>query len=338
MQTPVVITGLGIEVPGINDAAELWEPGAGSFAPAEFTPADKLGRQGLRYKDRATKLALCAGQSALRDAGLPVSAAEQISSETFGVVVSSNLGNVDTVCRVVDTVRTEGADCTSPLDMPNLSSNVIASSIAIRFGCKAVNLMVCSGGTSGIDALYLAANAIRCRRALRILVVGVEPANEIVSKLMTASANGSSLGTLPRIGDGSAAVVLEDAEAASERRTIRYAEVGAYSYHALNDVLQTILGANDGSDDLPDLWLTPSSPDRSAAEIKHALGLWGDAPPTRLDLNGMLGETYGALGIFQCLAACLWLKRHPGGKAIATSGGYWGDGTASILLRGTDHP
>jgi len=338
MQTPVVITGLGIEVPGINDPAELWERGPGSFAPAEFTPAEKLGRQGLRYKDRATKLALCAAQSALRDAGLPVSAAEQISSETFGVVVSSNLGNVDTVCRVVDTIRTEGADCTSPLDMPNLSSNVIASSIAIRFGCKAVNLMVCSGGTSGIDALYLAANAIRCRRAMRILVVGVEPANEIVNKLMTASASGSSLGTLRRIGDGSAAVVLEAAEAISDRRPVTYAEVGAYSYHPSNDVLQTILGGNEDGDDLPDLWLTPGAPDGPAAEIKRALDLWGDAQPISLDLSGILGETYGALGIFQCLAGCLWLKRHPSGKAIATSGGYWGDGTASIILRGADHP
>ena len=337
MLASVVITGLGIEVPGINDPAQLWDLAAGSFAPAEFIPAEKLGRQGLRYKDRATKLALCAAQSALRDARLPISAAAQVSPETFGVVVSSNLGNVDTVCRVIDTVRTEGADCTSPLDMPNLSSNVIASSIAIRFGCKAVNLMVCSGGTSGIDALYLARSAIRARRARRILVVGVEPANEVVGRLMTLSARDSQLGSLSRTGEGSAALILEAGEAANERRTPVYAEVGSYSYHPSNDVSQTILGANKSSDDLPDLWLPPNSPDGRTAEFSQGLDLWGAAPPTCLDLNGILGETYGALGIFQCLAACLWLKRYPSAKAIATSGGHLGDGTASIVLHGMDH-
>ena len=335
----VMITGLGIEVPGIHDLAELWDGSTGNLADADFTPAEKLGRQGLRYKDRATKLALCAGQSALQDAGLPVSAREQLASESFGVVVSSNLGNLDTVCRVVDTVHSQGADCTSPLDMPNLSSNVVASSVAIRFGCKAINLMVCNGGTSGIDALYLAANAIRAGRAKRILVVGVEPSNQVVTRIMEASARAwFPLGSMPRIGDGSAAVVLEDADAAAERGGAVYAQVGSYSYHPSNDLSQTIVGANGGSDRLPDLWLTPSFSDGPAAEaVNQGLELWKDAPPTCLDLSGLLGETYGALGVFQCIAACLWLRLHASAKAIATSGACWGEGTASVVISGTDH-
>ena len=335
----IVITGLGIEVPGINDLAQLTDGSVPNLADADFNPAEKLGRQGLRYKDRATKLALCSAQSALQDASLPISAGEQFSSETFGVVVSSNLGNLDTVCKVVDVVHNEGADNTSPLDMPNLSSNVIASSLAIRFGCKAINLMVCNGETSGIDALYLAANAIRSQRATRILVVGVEPSNEVVKKIMKASAsNWSSRGALLHIGDGSAAVVLEDAESAAERGAFVYAEMASYSYRASNHLSQTILGANGGSDGLPELWLTPSSPPGPSSEaVSEGLELWKDTPPTCLDLTGVLGETYGALGVFQCVGACLWLRRHANAKAIATSGACWGEGTASIIIRGIDH-
>jgi 3-oxoacyl-[acyl-carrier-protein] synthase II len=223
--------------------------------------------------------------------------------------------------------------------MPNLSSNVIASSLAIRFGCKAINLMVCNGETSGIDALYLAANAIRTRRATRILVVGVEPSNEVVKKIMEASASDwPPPGTLPRIGDGSAAVVLEDAESAAERSAVVYAEMGSYSYHPSNHLSQTILGANGGSDGLPELWLTPSSsPGPSAEAVGLGLELWKDIPPTCLDLTGVLGETYGALGVFQCIGACLWLRRHASAKAIATSGACWGEGTASIIMRGAEH-
>src|SRR4051812_41787904 len=114
IRTAVLITGLGLEFPGIAGAASLLDAVSAPIEPTEFDPADKLGRKGLRYKDRATKLALCAAQAALLDAGLPAVAAEQVSPESFGTVVSSNLGNVDTVCRVLDTVRAEGADSTSP--------------------------------------------------------------------------------------------------------------------------------------------------------------------------------------------------------------------------------
>src|SRR5262245_27161412 len=88
----VIITGLGLEIPGIQDTANLLDALKAPVEASEFIPADKLGRQGLRYKDRATKLALCAAQTALTNAGLPTSAATQITPETFGVVVSSNLG------------------------------------------------------------------------------------------------------------------------------------------------------------------------------------------------------------------------------------------------------
>jgi len=56
----VIITGLGLEIPGIQDTANLLDALKAPVEASEFIPADKLGRQGLRYKDRATKLALCA--------------------------------------------------------------------------------------------------------------------------------------------------------------------------------------------------------------------------------------------------------------------------------------
>lgn len=334
----VVITGLGLEIPGIPDATSFPRFLAAPIQPGEFTPADKLGRGGLRYKDRATKLALCAAQSALVNAGLPTSASEQISPETFGVVVSSNLGNLDTVCRVVETIRARGADDTSPLDMPNLSSNVVASSIAIRFGCKALNVMVCNGSTSGSDALYIAANAIRARRARRMLVVGVEPSNPVVARLMEESALAwlrTSDGI--RIGDGGGAVILEAADAAAERGAQVSARLGGFGFACGADVKLSILGATSNEEAPPDLWLTPNcSYALTAAAVDEALGLWREAPPICLDLSIALGETYGALGVLQCIAACLWLKSNDSGRAVATSGASWGDGSSSLLIFGAD--
>jgi 3-oxoacyl-[acyl-carrier-protein] synthase II len=203
-------------------------------------------------------LALCAAQAALLDAGLPTTAAEQLSPESFGAVVSSNLGNVDTVCRVLDTVRAEGSDSASPLDIPNLSSNVIASSLAIRFGLKAINLMVCNGATSGADALHLAANAIRAGRARRVLVAAVEPANATVARLMEESDKSlhESRGVL-RLGDGAGAVVLESEDAAAERRARAYAGLGGYGYDGTGDVARSLREALKVHDSLPGLWLVP---------------------------------------------------------------------------------
>lgn len=330
--TAVVITGLGLEFPGIAGAASLLDALSAPVEPTEFDPADRLGRKGLRYKDRATKLALCAAQAALLDAGLPATAAEQVSPESFGTVVSSNLGNVDTVCRVLDTVRAEGADSTSPLDIPNLSSNVIASSLAIRFGLKAINLMVCNGATSGTEALHLAANAIKAGRALRVLVAAVEPANPTAARLMEES--NESEGGL-RLGDGAGAVVLESAEAAAERAARFYAVLGGYGYDGAGDASRSLREAMKGVDSLPGLWLVPNCAQAPAsAAVGGGLELWGERPPERVDLSASLGETYGALGVLQCIAACLWLRALPGRTAAATTGSCWGDGSASVVLYG----
>lgn len=334
MTQEILITGLGLEIPGLPSNTATLEQLMAPFDAAPFDPAAQLGRKGLRYKDYATKLALCAAQAALKDAGLPTTVAEQLSPETFGVVVSSNLGNLDTVCRVVDTIRLEGADGTSPLDGPNLSSNVIASSIAIRFRLQALNLMICNGSTSGTDALLWGANAIRARRARRVLVVGVEPVNAVTTKLMATSAWPEQSDVL-RFCDGAVAVLLESAEAAAERGGRSYARVGHYSYG--QDVTQSLRGLPpDQGDRFPRRWLTPNcSYHQTASEAQRALDLWGEHPPTPLDLSASLGDSYGALGVVQCVAGCWWLREEPG-TVVATSGGSWGDGAASVLLSRDD--
>lgn len=334
--TSVSITGLGLEIPGIV--------GIESFLPAiysrinrsEFCPEQKIGRKGLRYKDRATQMALCAAQSALQDAQLPLSPAEQVSPESFGVIVSSNLSNIDTVCRVVDTLRASGVNETSPMDLPNASSNIVAASIAIRFGMKAMNLMLCNGATSGIDSLYLASNIILSGRAQRMLVVGVETLNDNVSKLMNESSVALSKSSNEvQLGDCSGAVLLESADAAAERKAKTYATIDGYCYNSECDLKETILKATNKYKVSPDLWLVPNCYYLSTArEVESARNLWASNPPFEvIDLGLSLGETYGALGVLQCILASLWLQTHSAQLVVATNGACWDDGISSIIVR-----
>lgn len=191
--TTTAVTGVGLALPGgVTDPAQLLTggPHGSTVEPSgdgteRVDPTALVGRRGLRYKDRATQLAYCAVAAALRDADHPAPDGADhagLGPET-AVVVSSNLGNLDTVCATVATIDRSSAARVSPMDLPNASSNVIASSLAIRFGATGPNLMLCNGVTSGLDALYWADTLVRSGRARSVLVVGVEPDTEPVRRL-----------------------------------------------------------------------------------------------------------------------------------------------------------
>ena len=205
MTAPLLATAWSLHLPGVpvgaTVAAQVGEP-RGDWAREEAVPADRagavLGRKGLLYKEPATRLALCSVHRALGLA--PGQRPDWPLSPDTAVMVASNLGNVETVARVARTVATEGGSAVSVLDAPNVSSNVIASVVALRFGFGGPNVMVCSGATAGLDALVLAGLLLRAGRAERVVLVGVEPADDVATALHT---NGYPLRA------GAACLVLE---------------------------------------------------------------------------------------------------------------------------------
>ncbi|GAB3898698.1 hypothetical protein GCM10029964_083600 [Kibdelosporangium lantanae] len=252
----------------------------------------RLGRKGLRYKDRATRLAYCAARDALAWAAVD-------GDESTAVVVSSNVANLDTVCRVSHTIATESTAATSPMDLPNASVNVVASSLAIRFGLAGPNIMLGNGRTSGLDAVRWAVRLIATGRAERVLVTGVEPVTPEIAGL---------LGSADRL-DGAVAVVVEAASTAAGRGVPPLAEIGAATHAA----------------DLTDCV------DRLAA-TEPAFGLWhlpGHVKPIddqlagvpRADLTDVFGDASGALGVLQCAAAVGFLRTGGSAPVLLTNGG-----------------
>ncbi|UYQ64818.1 beta-ketoacyl synthase N-terminal-like domain-containing protein [Streptomyces peucetius] len=218
--TTVVVSGAAVLLPGAVTVRALADGPAAGGAPVE--PAEHVGRKGLRYKDRATQLGYCLTAAALKDAGLLGDDGLTCAPASVGVVASSNFGNLDTVARALDTIREETVTATSPMDLPNASSNVIASSAAIRYGLRGPNLMVCNGETSGLDAVHWATTMIAAGRAERVLVLGVEPDNDVVRRLLGGA----------RALDGGAALVLESRQAAEQRSATVRAVLGPYTRSA----------------------------------------------------------------------------------------------------------
>ncbi|MFI6849639.1 3-oxoacyl-ACP synthase [Kitasatospora sp. NBC_00085] len=305
----VVVTGVGVVLPRAASARELIEPGPAD-APA-VEPRDIVGRKGLRYKDRATQLAYCAAQAALRDAALVDDEGLNVAALSVAVVVSSNYGNIDTITRAMDTITRETAAAGSPMDLPNASSNVVASSVAIRFGLRGPNLMLCNGATSGLDALRWGAELIRAGRVSRALVLGVEPDNAAVRAFVGGA----------RTVDGSAAVVLESEEAAAERGAPALAVLGGVVRGA--GLAASLAKLSDAAGERPALWQVPET---------DALpeGLLDGVP--RQDLGARFGLASGALGVLQCAAAAGWFARGGAGPVYASAGGDADDASAGLVL------
>jgi 3-oxoacyl-[acyl-carrier-protein] synthase II len=315
----VVVTGLGVEIPGVaSPEALLALVRRGQPLPAaDFDPAATLGTRGLRYKDRATLLALCAADRALRSScALPVS-----GRPSFGVVVSTQLAVTQTVDRVVATIHREGAYWCSPMDLPNVSGNVAAAQIAIWFQLKGLNLTISSGPTSGIEALRLAATAIRAGRATSMLVAGVEPFEPAVADLLrrTAVRHGGDPHGLGRF-DGAAAVVLESEDSARARGARILARIGRSGNAHSTD------GARFAPCDRHVASAPPGDGARFAPCDRHVAG----APPGdgELVVSRTVGEATAALGVLQCALAACDLT----GSATLTAGGCWGHALASLVL------
>ncbi|MCQ8832829.1 beta-ketoacyl synthase N-terminal-like domain-containing protein [Streptomyces malaysiensis] len=316
----VVITGVGLAVPGASTPDALLRRTACPVTgpdPEPFDTAARIGRRGHRYKDRATRLALCAALEALRDADLLPSDRESdspaggpsdspsdretvtVPGDTIGVVASSNLGNLDTACLTTTAIAERSAVDLSPMSLPNASSNVIASWVAIRHGLRGPNLMLCNGPTSGLDAVHWGAALVAAGRVRRVVVVGAETHNAVVEDLLGRSAG--------ELLDGAAALVVEGARWAEARGARGVAALGQYERRAgLTGCVEALLP--DAA--APGVWFTPE---------RYTEGPAGGVPVPRAvpryDVTGAVGRASGALGVLQCVAAVGWLAR-----AAATSG------------------
>jgi 3-oxoacyl-[acyl-carrier-protein] synthase II len=260
----------------------------GGWAPEPACPPEEaatlLGRKGLLYKEPATRLALCAVHRALGRpprsgaAGAGRRDPHSAPDVATAVVASSNLGNVATVCAVAGAVRREGVRGVSPLDAPNVSSNVIASTVAIWFGFGGPNLMVCSGHPSGLDAVALGASLLASGRACRVVVVGAEPDDPVATALLRADPAGG-----PPLRQAAACVVLEP---------------------TTTMVLDPVADAAPAL--MPRDW--PETTIIAPAEVV----LRGHP----IDLTARIGHTYGALGVLQVAVAAALLAGRRGSARI----------------------
>jgi 3-oxoacyl-[acyl-carrier-protein] synthase II len=253
-----------------------------AVAGPDFDPETELTRRGMRHKDRGTRFTIRAAERALDDAGL-LGASEL---DGAAVIVSSNFGNLEAVCDFAGTIATERSSSLSPMRMPQLSSAVTASVVALEHGMRGPNLTLCNGASSGLDAVAWARNLITVGRATVALVIGVEPDNPAVARLHTES------GATHWI-DGAVGLVIESAAYATSRGARIRAEIAGFG--------------------------------RADDERTAVRAAGGEAIARRLDREPAerFGRCSGALGVVQCAMA---VERLGDEAILAVAGAGTGEG------------
>ena len=261
-----------------------------AVAGPDFDPATALAGRGMRHKDRASRFALRAAQRALGDAGL-------LGAPELGgaaVVLSSNFGNLETVCDFVTTIATSGSSDVSPMGVPHLSSHVTAAWVAQDHGIRGPNLTLCNGASGGLDAVAWARNLIAAGRATAALAIGVEPDAPPVARLHKETDGARWI-------DGAVCLVIEPTQHAVGRGARIRAEIAGY-------------GKGD------DEWSAVQA--AGAAGIRRRLG----SEPT-----ARFGRCSGALGVAQCALALEELEDEAV-LAVAGAGAGESDGTSVSAL------
>jgi 3-oxoacyl-[acyl-carrier-protein] synthase II len=267
----VVVTGLGALSPLGNNVAETWEnakngvSGAGPITHFDaskfktqfacevkgYNPADHFDRKQARQLDLYAMYAMTAADEAIADAGLEN---EGIDKNRVGVVFAAGIGGLHTFEEEAGYYALNGQEQGpkyNPFFIPKMIADIAAGHISIAHEFRGPNFATVSACASSNNAIIDAFNIIRLGYADAIVSGGAEaaifPAGVGGFNSMKAlSTRNDSPETASRpfsgsrdgfiIGEGAAALILEEYEHAKARGAKIYAEVvgagmSADAYH-----------------------------------------------------------------------------------------------------------
>lgn len=262
----VVVTGMGAVTPLGHTVAETWKAavsGTSGAAPVTlfdasrhrvriaaevkgFDPDAHFERKDSRRYDRCSQFALVAAREAMGDAGLVF---EEGSEESWraGALIGVGFGGMQTFIDEIDVLRERGPDRVSPLGIPKLIANMPSGLVSIEHHLLGPVSCIVTACAASANAIGDAAEIIR-RGAADVMVAGGAEAG-ITDYALAAFAGARALSTRndqPEtasrpfdadrdgflMGEGAAALVLEERERAIARGANILAEVAGYGMSA----------------------------------------------------------------------------------------------------------
>ncbi|WP_337575099.1 beta-ketoacyl-ACP synthase II [Fournierella sp.] len=204
-----------------------------------FEPEQYIDKREVRKTDRFVQFALASAAQAMEHSGLVM---ENEDSQRCGVVFASGIGGFSTVQNECLKGNEKGYDRVSPYFIPMAISNMAAGNIAIRFGFHGMCTCPVTACASGTNAVGDAFRQIRDGYADVILAGGTEATITSLAVGGFTSLHALHTGSDPKrasipfdkersgfvMGEGAAALVLEEYEHAKARGANILAEVVGY--------------------------------------------------------------------------------------------------------------
>ena len=205
----------------------------------DFNPEQYIDKREVRKTDRFVQFALASAAQAMEHSGLVM---ENENSQRCGVVFASGIGGFSTIQNECLKGNEKGYDRVSPYFIPMAISNMAAGNIAIRFGFHGMCTCPVTACASGTNAVGDAFRQIRDGYVDVILAGGTEATITSLAVGGFTSLHALHTGSDPKrasipfdkersgfvMGEGAAALVLEEYEHAKARGANILAEVVGY--------------------------------------------------------------------------------------------------------------
>ncbi len=356
----VVVTGIGTINPLGNNVAEYFsnlEKGVSGAAPVthfdaekfktkfacevkNYDPTQYFDRKEVRKYDLFTQYALIAATQAVEDSALDL---ETVDKEQVGVIWSSGIGGLKSFFDECLGYAAGGMTPRfSPFFIPRMIADIAAGFISMKYGFMGPNYCCVSACASSNHGMIEAMNTIRYGKADVIVAGGSEAAvNEPsvggFNSMQALSTRNDDPEHASRpfdkdrdgfvVGEGAAALVLEELEHAKARGAKIYCEIigggaSADAHHFTAPHPEGLGAMKSMRDAIKDAGITPedidyinvhgtSTPLGDLAELKAVKGVLGDhAYKVNISsTKSMTGHLLGAAGAVEALA-CVFAITH----------------------------
>lgn len=204
----------------------------------DFAPRNYMEKADIMRSDLYAQFAVAAACQAVEESGV----IGTLSPERVAVYFGSGIGGIQTFTNEMDKLRNKGPRKVSPYFIPMLIANMASGLIAIRFNCKGATMPSVTACASGANAIGEALRAIRHGYAdaaiaggaeASITEIGVAGFTNMQALSVSEDPDAASLPFDSRrggfvIGEGGAAIVMEEYEHALSRGAHIYGEVCGY--------------------------------------------------------------------------------------------------------------
>ena len=304
----------------------------------DFDPTEVMDAKEVKKADRFIQLGIKATQEAMADANFTT----EVDKERFGISSASGIGGLPNIEKNSVICHTRGPRRVSPFFIPSSLVNMLGGFISIEHGIKGPNLSCVTACAAGTHAVAEATKTIMLDGADQMLVVGAESAicgagigGFAAMKALSTNNENPKESSRPFdadrngfvMGEGAAALILEEYESAVARGARIYGEIIGFgesgdANHITTPVVDGPLRAMKAAVKMANKKVegelkidyvnahgtsTPANDKNETAAVKELFGGADNCPPMS-SIKGQIGHCLGAAGAIEAVVSLMAMR------------------------------